>query len=264
MTEDVSKTVEPQDIDADMVAPETVENPESVEPEAVNNEDQTPLYNKRQVADVVKRERLRAYEKGKREALMQQDMQQQAPEMGGMGQQQQPVQQTQGNLGGMPQMSEEQIRQLIAQQVPQHLQQQAQEYQSKQFVDSFVNKMQAAEQKYPGLEEKLNNLDWSKPKTRAIVEMANSLENTGDIMNELIDNPEKMGIILNLVDEQPFLAKQKLMSLSNSIKQNEAATAQHQSTNAPLSQMKPSANAGMADGAMSVSDFSKMFRNKRS
>ncbi len=230
------------------------------EPETDNNQDDTKMYNKHQVADVVRRERLRAYEKGKREALMQQ--QQEVAQQEGQSQaapQQAPMQQQ----GGMPQMSEDQIRQIIAQSVPQHLQQQAQEYQTKQFVNSFVSKMQASEQKYPGLEEKLNQLDYSKPKTHAVLEMANSLENTGDIMHELIEHPEKFSDILTLVEEQPYLAKQKLMSLSNSIKQNEAATAQHQQTNDPLSQMKPSANVGMADGNMSVSDFRKMFAGKR-
>ena len=44
------------------------------------------------------------------------------------------------------------------------------------------------------------------------------MDNTGEIMNELLENPEKMGTLLNLVHEQPKLAQSRLASLSNSDK----------------------------------------------
>ena len=42
------------------------------------------------------------------------------------------------------------------------------------------------------------------------MQMANDMDNTGDIMNELVENPDKMGNLLNLINEQPRLAMQRM------------------------------------------------------
>ncbi len=210
------------------------------------------------VSKIVARERAKAYEKGKQEALMQQEQpvqaQQQAP---------QPATQTFGGIQQAPQMSPEAIQQLIAEHVPHYLQAQAEEYKNKQFVDSFVGKMQAAEKQYPGLETKLNDLDFSKPGTQALVQMANNMDNTGDIMNELIENPEKMGVLLNLIHEQPKLAMQRMASLGKSIQTNQEALAQEKSANQPIGQLKSSVNAGVDDHNLSVKDLKKLLAQRR-
>jgi hypothetical protein len=59
---------------------------------------------------------------------------------------------------------------------------------------------------------------------------------------------------------QPKLAQKAMQDLSNSIKQNQAALQSHESVNQPIGQMKPSANAGVDDGNMSVKDYRKMFK----
>jgi Na+/phosphate symporter len=221
---------------------------------ATDNNDSTTkeTFDNATVQKIVARERHKAYEKGKSEALMDLQQQQEATQE----QQQQPAVQS---LGGMKQMSPDEIRKLIAEQVPQHLQEQVQAHQQKQLVDSFVNKMTAAEQKYPGLEEKLNLLDYDKPATIALVHMANNLENTGDIMNELLEHPEKMSTIFGLIHEQPRLAMNRLQSLSNSIKQNQVAASENQSVNEPMSQIKSSVNSGMDNHNLSVADLRAMF-----
>jgi hypothetical protein len=226
------------------------------------------LYKNAEVSKVVARERQKAYEKGKKDALMQQqqELQAAAEQQQDMQQAQQPPQQQQQyNIGGMQQPHQQGINpdllsQLISEQLPKHIQSHIQNAQTEQFVNSFASKMEAAEQHYPGLEEKLNMLDYSDKETLALAQMANSLENTGDIMNELLDNPEKLGTMLNLIGKQPKFALSKLQSLSNSIKQNQTAKAQTQTSNNPISQIKPSQNAGMDNGNMSVSDYSKWFR----
>jgi len=189
-------------------------------------------------------------------ALQEQQAPQQAPE-----QQMQQPQQAQ-NIGGMQQMSQADIERLIAEKAPQMLQeqmqQQLQQQRTQQTVDSFVSKMQAAEAKYPGLEAKLNDLDYST--LANVVQMANELENTGDIMKELVDNPEKMSSIILLSYTQPKLAQKKLMDLSNSIRTNQQALAEEAQAQDPMSQLKPSTSAGVDDGAMSVTKFRQMFR----
>ena len=206
------------------------------------------------VSKIVARERTKAYEKAKQELRMEQEQL--------MQQNQQPQQaQAQGTFGGMPQApSAEDIQRMIAEHVPQYLQAQADEFKNKQFADGFVSKMQAAEQQYPGLEAKLNDLNWNAPNTLALAQLVNNLENSGDIMNELVENPEKLGSLLTLIHEQPKLAQQKLASLSNSIKTNQTALAQEKSAQSPIGQMKSSVNAGVDDHNLSVKDLRKMFR----
>jgi hypothetical protein len=217
-----------------------------------SDDDQKPVFNKIQMSDVVKREQQKAYEKGKREALMELQAQQQEQQAA------QEQNQAPSSLGGMAQMSPDEIRRMIAEQAPQVLQDHVQQLQTQQTVNSFVEKMQAAEVRHPGLEAKLNELDYST--LAPLVQMANDMENTGDIMAELVDNPQKMGNLLMLMHSQPRLAARQMHELSNSIKQNQEALAENNTAKDPLSQIKTSSNAGMDNGSLSVSDFRKMFR----
>jgi len=217
-----------------------------------SDDDQKPVFNKIQMSDVVKREQQKAYEKGKREALMELQAQQQEQQAA------QQQNQAPSSLGGMAQMSPDEIRRMIAEQAPQVLQDHVQQLQTQQTVNSFVEKMQAAEVRHPGLEAKLNELDYST--LAPLVQMANDMENTGDIMAELVDNPQKMGNLLMLMHSQPRLAARQMHELSNSIKQNQEALAENNTAKDPLSQIKTSSNAGMDNGSLSVSDFRKMFR----
>jgi len=222
-----------------------------------DDEMQKPVFNKIQMSDAIKRERAKAFEKAKKEVLMQLKQQN---ELGGMPSDS-GMQSNQNSLGGMPQgLTAEQVRQLIAEQAPEVLSNHVNSIKNEHIVNSFVSKMQAAEKMYPGLEQKLSKLNYSNPAMIKLVQMANELENTGDIMHELLSNPMKMGNVLNLAKEEPFIAGEALRELSNSIKTNQKALSESEESPSPLSQIKPS-NVGMGNGkAMSVSDFRKMFR----
>ncbi len=237
---------------------ELVEQAETPD-EAPQAEPANDMLPKSTVSKIVERERLKAFEKGKKEALM--EFQQQ--------QTQQPVEQQQPqqaqSLGGMQQMSPQEIEQLIMQKAPEALMQQVNQLKQKNMVDSFVNKMQAAEQRHPGLEAKLNKLNYDDPAMHSLIELTNNLENTGDIMKELVDNPSKMTQVLMGIERQPYLAQEQLISLSNSIKQNQEALAKEAQARDPMSQLKPSTNAGMDDGkesSMTTSDFRKILRQR--
>jgi hypothetical protein len=234
----------------DLVQGEQAQKPIEIE------DDQLPKFNQRQVSDVVKRERERAYEKGRKEALMQMQQDQGAQIA------QQPMQQPQQNqgLGGMPQLSQEDVQRMIAEQAPQALQAQFQQLKQDHLINTFVGKMQAAEQKYPGLEAELNQLNYNDPRMHAFIEMANTFDNTGDIMKEVIDNPHKLTAILADVRDQPYIAQKQMASLAKSIKQNEDAKAQESQARDPMGQLKSSSTASVDDGQMSVSDYRKMFR----
>lgn len=222
------------------------------EPEA-QGEPASDMLNKATVSKIVERERLKAFAKGKQEALMELQ-QQQAPQESAPAQQAQAPQQ----LGGMQQMSAADIERMIAERAPQLLQDHVNNMKNEQTVSSFVAKMEAAEAKHPGLEAKLNDLDYST--MAPVISLANDMENTADIMKELLDNPMKMGNLMTLVYTQPKMASRAMAELSNSIKTNQDALAQEKQAQDPMSQLKPSTSAGMDNSAMSVSDFKKMFR----
>jgi hypothetical protein len=230
-------------------------NPEVQEQVSAPVDDvQAPRFNQIQMNDVVKRERERAYEKGRLAAM--QELQ---------AQQQQQQQQPQGqNLGGMQQFSQEDIERMIQEKATQatqeHIQSQLAELKQQQMVNSFVQKMEVAEQQYPGLEQELNQLNYSDPRIHAFIGMVNDFENTGEIMKEVLDNPYKLSQILSDIQSQPYLAQKNLQKLSASIKQNQQAKAEEAQARDPYSQLKPSTSAGMDNGSMSVSDFRKMFK----
>ncbi len=236
---------------------EQVVNPDNAPSGEVVND----MLSRETVSKIVERERQKAYAKGKQEALMDQQIQQQAApqsiEDNGQAAPQM-IQRSQQSLGGMAQLSPEDVERMIAERAPQVLQDHVNQIKTRQTVDSFVNKMQAAETKYPGIQEKLNDLDYSS--LAPLVEMANNMENTADIMKELLDNPMKMGNLLTLQYAQPKMAQRAMMELSNSIKTNQDALAQEAQARDPMSQIKPSSSAGMDNGKMTTTDFRKMFK----
>lgn len=235
--------------------------------EDAQGESQNDTLPKSLVSKIVERERLKAFEKGKQEALM--ELQQnQSPSENTTPQQAPiaaPVERQQQGLGGMAApMSQEAIERLIMQKAPEALMQQFNEHKQKTMVDAFVNKMQAAEQKYPGLENRLNKLNYNDPAMHSLIEMSNNLENTGDVINELVSNPSKMMQVLAGIREQPYLGQETLNSLSNSIKTNQAAEAENSQAREPMSQLKPSISAGMADSTnLSVKDLRKILSQRK-
>lgn len=244
------------------------EQPESViaddMPSGTEDDLQKPVFNQIQVQDVVKREKAKAYERGKREALMElQQQAQQAPAQDMAPQQAPQATQAPDNFGGMPQMTQEQIAQMIMEQAPQALNAHIQQAKQADMINNFVSKMELAEQKYPGLEAELNKLNYDDPRIHKFIMLANGVENTGDVMKEVLDNPSKLESLLNMAHNQPYIAQKALASLSESIKTNQQAQAEEVQARDPLSKLKPSASKGLADpNAVSVRDLRKMLSRK--
>lgn len=217
------------------------------------------------VKKVVDREKSKAFERGKREAIM--ELQQQQQMEATQQQQAIPPQVPQQNmgLGGMKQVSEADIERMIAEKAPLALQQHVQKIQQDQMVNTFVSKMQLAEQQYPGLEAELNELNYEDPRMHKFIALVNQLENTGDIMKEVVDNPGKMEHLLNMSYSQPYQAQKALKSLSDSIKTNQDAKAEEAQARDPLSQIKSSTTSGnkeISQHDMSTEDIRKLLVRK--
>lgn len=216
---------------------------ESIVEQEVQPQQQEKLFNQQQVSDVVRRERERAYEKAKREAM---DEARQAGVSSGL--------------------TPEQIRQMAIEAASGAIREQKQKQaeadqlqQMNQVVGSFVNKIEASSERYPNLKEKLRELDFES--FAPIVALATDLENTADIINHLVDDPMKMSSLLTLLDRQPQMAAKAVYELSNSLKNNEAALAKNlEKANAPFDTINRSGNTLQSEENMSVSDFRKLFR----
>lgn len=210
------------------------------------------------VKKVVEREKAKAFERGKREALMELQNQEGVVPQGDAPPQQ--AGQSVG-LGGMKQLSEADIEKMIAERAPQALQNHVQKLQQEQMVNTFVQKMQLAEQEHPGLEQELNNLNYNDPRMHSFIAMANQMENTGDIMKEVLDNPTKMEALLNMAHNQPYQAQKALKSLSDSIKTNKLGKAEEVKARDPMSQIKSSTTSGnkeLSQHDMSQEDLRKL------
>ena len=118
--------------------------------------------------------------------------------------------------------------------------------------------MRAAEARHPGLEAKLNELDYTH--LGPVIKLVDSMDNPGDIMKELVDNPMKMGNLVTLAHTQPNMAKKAMFDLSNSIKQNQQALSQEAQASEPLGQITPS-NVGSDSGSKgAIRDFKNRYR----
>lgn len=175
------------------------------------------------------------YNRGKQEALSE------------LNKQQNNQVNTTQNMGGISQLNDNQIDEIVEKKLKDRADAQA----ANQIAYDFVGKMQAAKDKYSDFEETVAQLNL--PAHPHIVYWANSLDNTADVVYDIAKNPEKFAGILMLAQSAPELARRKLSELSNSIKKNEEALKQP-NVNEPLSQLRPS-SVGTDNGSMKVRDL---------
>jgi len=215
-------------------------------PPGITEEAAEKLIPQSTVDKAVKHAKNLAYEQGKKEVLMQLQAQQQ---------EQQPVNapvnpQGSQNLGGMQSLTPDQVQKMI----DTHAQQQAQQYHAQNIANEFLAKLSNGKDKYPDFDEKMESLDLST--IPQIVQLANTVENTDDVMYELASNPNKLVTLLNLTNfGNGRLAYLETKKLSDSIKQNQTALQQPVPPE-PLSQLKPS-NVGTDNGALSIRELRK-------
>lgn len=153
------------------------------------------------------------------------------------------------SLGGIDQVSPEKVNEMIENK----LQERVQQAERQRTVHDFVNKIKSAESKYPALEEKVMKLNLAA--APHIFEWANSHDNTADIMNEFVENPNKYADVVVLSSFAPDAARQMMERLSSSIKQNQEALKQP-TADEPLSQIT-SSTAGVDNGSMTLRDLKR-------
>lgn len=162
-----------------------------------------------------------------------------------------PVQpQSNTGMGGMPQLTEEQVRQMIADESSRKVQTDA----VHKVLTNFATQMGSGKGKYSDFDETVANLGSLKNYPH-VIEMAADTGMADDVLYELGKNPSKIATLTTLAYMNPDLAKVEMKKLTDSIKANQEGS-KSPNVNEPLSQIKPS-TVGTDNGSNTVRDLRK-------
>lgn len=238
-------------------------------PQATNEE---RTFRQSEVNELVGRAKSEAIERYKRETSMQSHANVNQTYIPPQQQNYNPAPNPQGYQPQYNGMSENEYRRIAAEESRrsrdewvQESQRNAEEQNAQRIASEFFTKVGSGDGGIQSFEKLLNDTGLDLRSIPYHVQLANMVENTRDVMVELVNNPSKIGAIQNLIDidiragRQPKLALAEMKKLSDSIKMNQKA-ANYQSPNEPLSQMRPSTTGTGNQGALSVSDYKRKYR----
>lgn len=154
-------------------------------------------------------------------------------------------------MGGIPQMSSDQVQQLVMQAAHRI----STQTMADQMAKDFESKIKAEIDADPDFGDLYDSLNIGNHPELVI--WMNGMDNSAKVVKDLANNPTKFANILMLAKSgMPQLAQKELSKLHDSIKVNQAALAQPKAKE-PLDQLSPS-SVGVGNGEnMSVSDYQK-------
>ncbi len=237
------------------------------EPDAATNEEQNPKEVKKEfyqheINAMIKGAKNHAAKKTREEVM--EELQQQGLLKEPGAPQQQPA-----TMGGMLQVSPEQLRALVSEETQKHhktttdeifqkLRTEADNQRATQTVSNFLAKVEAGKKFYPDFDEKLaklGNLGQYAP----IIQHMSEMENPADMLYDLAENFHKVPQLMMSNAFSEKATKDELMKLSISSKANREAK-QLQFPDSPLDQLKPSMNSGGSSNANSVAYFKSKYK----
>ena len=122
----------------------------------------------------------------------------------------------------------------------------------------YHGKMKTGADKYEDFNDVM--ADFNPQAFPNLVYLANQMDNTPDVMRELMLNPSKWSTVALLSERDPQAAQNYLNRISQSIKANEQAKASEKEVAPPLSRLS-SSSAGQDTGKpQSMADMKRMFR----
>lgn len=170
------------------------------------------------------------------------------------------------SVGGMQSWTPDDLRRIAAEEaqkthetITQQYQQRMMQQEGQKVLDSFVNKLQAAKEKYPDIEEVVGTLPLDK--MASVIGLATSMDGTADIMYEIGKHPSKLAQAMMLANLSPDHARGLLNEIGQSIRLNEQAK-NFIPPREPLSQISASPVSMDNGSAQSVSDFRRMFKGR--
>lgn len=167
-------------------------------------------------------------------------------------------------MGGMqqPAFDEDAIVSKAAERMRQEMEAQRKELEEQQYkaqidglAGQYLDKMKAGAEMYEDFEDVVK--DYNPQAFPEITLLAAQMDNTPDIVYDLIKNPTKLTHLQTLLARDPNLARREMAKLSESIKRNENALNNNVKSPSPLSKLKPSTQAGSDMGKRTVRDMRK-------
>ena len=171
-----------------------------------------------------------------------------------------------GSMGGvaMPSFDQNTITQQVMANIKQQMQAESEERakqeleaEATRIAQSYRSKMSGGKDAYDDFEDVM--ADFNPQAFPNLVLLASQMDNTPDVMYELMNNPAKFGTIAVLSERDPQAAQRMLSRISQSIQANKQAKSEQKQVPEPISRLS-SSKTGQDDGSLSVRDFKKMFR----
>lgn len=208
------------------------------------------VFSQEELNEIVGRNKKDAYEHGKRDALatVNQSPAQSQPA---------PTQSAQSSqMGGVTQLTSEQIQRMIDERAPQAFAQQLQQQQYLNNTTQLIQKLESGKVDYPDFDQRVAALNL--PAHSELIPLLNSLDQgvAAGVLSDMADNPRKFADLKVLNMMNPQLAAVELNKLAESIRQNKVA-AQVKLPNDPLAQIKTSVT-GADNGSLTVADLRKL------
>ena len=210
-----------------------------------------------EVNDIVKRAKYGAVEDFKRMSTEQPQYAQQ--KYGENSNQSQPVNMQQGTQG------EEHLRKIAAEEAQRLRDQWVQEARSKseaeyaqRIVNNFFQKVAPGKEKYQDFDQVTGDIDFGRF-PNVVQMLSEHVDNSHDVLYELGKNRLNMGNLEQLALMSPKDAISHVQRLSQSLKDNDAAS-KVRLPNEPLSQIRPSNTGTGSGGALSMADLKAKYR----
>jgi DNA primase len=166
------------------------------------------------------------------------------------------------SMGGMIQVSQEQLKEMIstiasekaqeklAEQREMQVEQWRQE-QGNKIANAWEEKMSLGKEKYPDFDSVVGEVDFRT--IPQIVLLTTELDNTADVVYDLLNNPHKIASVLTNYAVNQGLARKQIKQISDSIRMNQSAQ-KSPHVPEPLKPISPS-TVGTDNGNMGVKDY---------
>lgn len=218
----------------------------------VEQAENVETFNAQQVADIVKREKIRAKEAALREAEAR--YKQEMEQMQG--------QQPQGQMGEVPpdQAVEDKLYARFMSELQAHqekMEKEAQEAELKTLANQYHLKVGKGSKMFDDFNEIMADFDPAAFPELVMATMQMSGDSLNEVLYELAKHPQKVVELDSLLKRSPKMAERQLEKLVKSAQGNIEAKQNNVEAPAPLSRLK-SSSAGADNGNLSVKDFKNM------
>lgn len=124
-------------------------------------------------------------------------------------------------------------------------------------ADEYKAKMNEGNKSYSDFDDVMS--DFNPEAFPNLVYLANQVDNTPQVMYELMKNPSKWATVAVLSERDPRAAQNMLTRISTSIKANEQAKALEKDVPPPLTRLS-SSTAGQDSGKLTLNDMKRKFK----